>query len=75
MQKDLDAVDALHAYVNALFSPRSREESFLIDELTYSNYRHNRTISPDIGPEQWKKHMDSAVVDRMEERFQREAKS
>lgn len=27
--------------------------STLVDELIYSNYRHNRTISPEVTPQEW----------------------
>ena len=50
--------------------PRTRAD--LVDELIYRSYEHNRKIAPNITPEEWRKLFGDAV-DRLEERFQREA--
>lgn len=42
----------------------------IIDHLTYCSYRHNRNISPNVTPEQWKSIFFN--VDEMEARYQRE---
>jgi|TARA_B110000263_G_C14781421_1_gene273395 hypothetical protein len=49
-------------------------ERDLIDVLTYANYRHNRTLSPDIKWEQWDLYggYPKGSVERMEKQFQKE---
>ncbi len=42
----------------------------VIDELTYSCYKHNRERAPDITPEQWKVVFSN--VDAMERKLQEE---
>lgn len=42
----------------------------LIDELTYTNYAHNRRISPHISPERWARIYPNAEA--MERRFKTE---
>lgn len=43
----------------------------LVDQLTYLNYAHNRTISPNVTPERWEKVYGPGVWE-MEEQYQRE---
>lgn len=43
----------------------------LLTELTYSNYRYNRRLSPEITPEQWRKVIPEFTPE-METRFQAE---
>ena len=43
----------------------------LVDDLIYFNYRHNRTISPEVTPERWEKIYGPNTM-AMEERFQAE---
>ncbi len=45
---------------------------FIIDELTYRSYRHNRRLQPEISPERWKKLFGHDAVEAMEERLQAE---
>ena len=49
--------------------PMSAES--IVDYLTYANYRHNRTISPHITPEQWAK-CGYPNVTAMEAKYQAE---
>lgn len=44
----------------------------LILNLTYINYAHNRTISPDVTPERWGRIYGVQAVEEMEERYQRD---
>ena len=43
----------------------------LIDALTYSSYRHNREISPEVTPERWRKVFGPST-DAMEQKYQGE---
>ena len=43
----------------------------LIDSLTYSSYRHNREISPEVTPERWRKVFGPST-DAMEQKYQGE---
>ena len=43
----------------------------LLDELTFSNYRHNRQRSPHITPEQWRRTIPE-FTEAMEARYQQE---
>ena len=43
----------------------------LIDSLTYSSYRHNREISPEVTPERWQKVFGPST-DAMEQKYQGE---
>lgn len=43
----------------------------LVDELTYTNYAHNRRLSPHITPERWAKIYPNAEA--MEARFTADA--
>ncbi len=43
----------------------------LTNELTYSSYRYNRTLSPEISAERWEKVYGPSAKD-MEVRFQKE---
>lgn len=43
----------------------------LIAQLTYSSYRANRRMAPDITPERWKKVYGDSV-DVMEQQYQAE---
>ena len=49
--------------------PMSAES--IVDYLTYSNYRHNRNLSPHITPEQWAK-CGYPNVTAMEAKYQTE---
>jgi hypothetical protein len=44
----------------------------LMDELTYSNYRYNRVLSPEITPERWERVYGPSAKE-MEARFQKES--
>lgn len=46
----------------------------IVSELTYINYAHNRSISPEVSPERWTK-VYGARAQAMEERYQRERKN
>lgn len=61
-------------YQQATEKARQQGYGNLIDELTYSNYRHNRTISPDVTPEEWKAVYSFTNVDALERRFQAESR-
>jgi hypothetical protein len=43
----------------------------IVDELTFQNYKHNRTITPETTPEQWAKVYGQKTAE-MELRFQAE---
>lgn len=43
----------------------------LVEELTYSNYKHNRQRAPDITPEQWRQTIPE-FTEAMEARYQRD---
>lgn len=43
----------------------------LVDELVYSSYRHNRTITPVTTPAQWRE-IFGAQTDALEARYQKE---
>jgi len=43
----------------------------IIADLTYANYRHNRTISPEVTPERWVKVYGPKTME-MEKRYQEE---
>lgn len=45
--------------------------SELIDRLTYINYAHNRTISPSVSVERWRKAY-GPTTDAMEEQYQKQ---
>lgn len=64
---------SLFETMGEIFAPPTENEKNLIDHLTYSSYRHNRNISPNITPEQWKSIFSNA--DEMEKKYQEEIKS
>lgn len=43
----------------------------IIADLTYANYKHNRTISPNTTPQQWVKVYGPKALE-MEKRFEQE---
>lgn len=45
--------------------------AMLIDDLSYANYKHNRTRSPEI-PVEWYKTIFGEAVEAMERRYQAE---
>lgn len=47
---------------------------FVINELTYHNYVHNRRLSPQVLPEEWGKLECFREWQAMEERFQAESR-
>lgn len=44
----------------------------IVDELTYINYKHNRTISPKVTPEDWEVCYPKGTVPVMEAKLQAE---
>ena len=51
------------------------DESLILDELTYRNYRWNRLNNPKISAQRWKRVFPSVMVDYMEARVIAETKN
>ena len=51
------------------------DQSLILDELTYRNYRWNRLNNPKISANRWKRVFPSVMVDYMEARVIAETKS
>jgi hypothetical protein len=47
------AGDGIKPMIHTTQGPMKPEQ--IVNYLTYCNYRHNRTISPHVTPEQWEK--------------------
>ena len=66
----IDAWESAPECFNSWASEINNESTFLISELIYQNYMHNRQLSPQVLPEQWGAVFGN--TDKMEARYQTE---